>query len=291
VSPIDGPWEHLDIAANGARFHLAVGRRFAASRRLVVLLHGFAEFWWAWRHQLDPLDAAGYAVAALDLRGYGDSDKTPHGYDVRTTAGDVAGVIRGLGHRRAVLVGHDWGGVAAWATTAYVPEQVRALAMIAAPFPLGRGWHPPLAYAALPGLAERRLIARDGARVERLLRERAAPDRDWLSATDARRYREALGPWPSARCACEYARIYARDRFRAAGRDFRRRLHDLEPRPLLSIHGQLDPILSLAEMSAAGPYVGGRHQIVSLPGVGHLPHEEDPTACTAALLRWLDDLD
>lgn len=290
MSPIDGPWEHIHVAANGARFHLAVGHRFATSRRLVVLLHGFAEFWWAWRHQLEPLDAAGYAVAALDLRGYGDSDKTPHGYDVRTTAADVAGVVRGLGHREAVLIGHDWGGMAAWASAAYVPEQLRALAMIGAPFPLSRRRPPGLLSAAIPGLTQRRLTADDGAYVERLLRARAAPGRDWLTIAEARRYRDALLTWPSARCACEYERVFVRDRFRAAGRDFRRRLHDLDPRPLLSIHGQLDPIVTAAEMSAATRYVGGRHEMISLPGLGHLPHEEDPVASTAVLLRWLDDL-
>ena len=159
---IDGPWQHVDIAANAARFHVARGRGFAGSRRLVLLLHGFAEFWWAWRHQIPALDRAGYAVAALDLRGYGASDKTPRGYDPRSSAADIAGVVRSLGHRQAVLVGHDWGGMVAWATAAYASEQVRALAMIAAPHPLAYPWRRnlgELAFHQLPILPERRMMA------------------------------------------------------------------------------------------------------------------------------------
>ena len=89
---LDGPWRHRDIAANGIRFHVALGEQFSPRRPLVVLLHGFGEFWWAWRHQIPALDAAGFSAAAMDLRGYGASDKTPSGYDPQTTAFDVTGV-------------------------------------------------------------------------------------------------------------------------------------------------------------------------------------------------------
>ncbi len=260
---------------------------------MVVLLHGFAEFWWAWRHQIVPLDAAGYAVAAMDLRGYGASDKTPRGYDARTTAGDIAGVIRSLGHRQAVLVGHDWGGMAAWAASAYVPEQVRALVMIASPHPLTYPWRRAgreLAWAQLPVLPERRIVARSGAYVEQLLRSRAAPGRDWLPDQDARRYRDALMLWPSPHCALEYQRMFARDQLRSAGRELRRALRRGTTAPLLSIHGRKDPVLPLVAMTSAQRYVAGPHRVIQLPGVGHLPHEEDPDAVTDALLGWLSAL-
>jgi pimeloyl-ACP methyl ester carboxylesterase len=291
---IAGRWNHLDVSANGARFHLACGRNFEQSRRLVLLLHGFAEFWWAWRHQIPALDAAGYAVAAMDLRGYGASDKTPRGYDPRTVAADVAGVVRALGHRQAVLVGHDWGGMACWATAAYAVSQVRALAMIAAPHPLAYPWRETwreLAFHQLPVLPERRLIARRGAYVERRLRACAAPGGDWLSSEDAARYREALLLWPSPHCALEYQRMFVRDHLRAADRDYRRALRRRVPAALLSVHGRLDPVLPVGAMRAAERYVSGRTQLVVLPDVGHLPHEEDPAGCSQALLQWLDTLD
>lgn len=291
--PLSGPWDHVDIAANGARFHLARGRSFTENQRLIVLLHGFAEFWWAWRHQIPVLDAAGYAVAALDLRGYGASDKTPRGYDPRTSAADIAGVIRSLGHRQAVLVGHDWGGMAAWATAAFAPEQVTALAMIGAPHPLAFPWRqswPQLGFFQLPIVPERRIMADDGAYVEEFLRARAAPDREWLSADDARRYREALRLWPSPHCALEYQRMFVRDQLRGAGRAYRRALRRRVRVSLLSIHGQQDPVLPAEKMTAAERFITGRHVLVSLPDVGHFPHEEDPVACNTALLRWLNAL-
>ena len=86
---LDGPWRHQDVAANGIRFHVAIGEHFNPRQPLVLLLHGFGEFWWAWRHQMAALAEAGYRACAMDLRGYGASDKPPRGYDTRTSATDV----------------------------------------------------------------------------------------------------------------------------------------------------------------------------------------------------------
>ncbi|WP_040924835.1 alpha/beta fold hydrolase, partial [Saccharomonospora iraqiensis] len=97
-----GPWTHRDVSANGIRLHVAE----LGSGPLVLLLHGFGEFWWVWHRQLRDLADAGYRAVAVDLRGYGDSDKPPRGYDGWTLAGDVAGLVRALGERRAHLVGH-----------------------------------------------------------------------------------------------------------------------------------------------------------------------------------------
>ena len=90
---LPGPWSHRYVSANGARFHVceSLPEPTPRSAPLVVLLHGFPEFWWAWRHQLPVLAAAGYRAVAMDLRGYGASDKTPRGYDPLTLAADVGG--------------------------------------------------------------------------------------------------------------------------------------------------------------------------------------------------------
>ena len=98
----EGPWQHRDISANGIRFHIAE----AGSGPLIVLMHGFGQYWRSWRYQLPGLARAGFRVVAPDLRGYGDSDKTPRGYDAFTLADDIAGLVRSLGERDAVLVGH-----------------------------------------------------------------------------------------------------------------------------------------------------------------------------------------
>jgi pimeloyl-ACP methyl ester carboxylesterase len=120
---VDGPWSHSLIAANGARFHVA--ECGASDDPLVLFLHGFPEFWWAWRHQLPVVAAAGYRAVAMDLRGYGASDKTPRGYDPHTAAADVSGMIRSLGATDAVVVGHGWGGFIGWSAAVFTPRQVR----------------------------------------------------------------------------------------------------------------------------------------------------------------------
>jgi pimeloyl-ACP methyl ester carboxylesterase len=120
---LDGPWSHRSVSANGTRFHIAE----SGDGPLVLLLHGFPEFWWTWRHQLSTLSAAGFRVVAVDLRGYGGSDKPPRGYDLVTAASDAAGMVRSLGEANAVVVGHDWGGMIAWTMAAYFPKVVRRL--------------------------------------------------------------------------------------------------------------------------------------------------------------------
>src|SRR5712691_2354864 len=102
---LDGPWSHRAVSANGTRFHIAEN----GDGPLVLLLHGFPQFWWTWRKQLSTLASAGYRAVAVDLRGYGGSDKPPRGYDLITAASDAAGLIRSLGEANAVGVGHAFG--------------------------------------------------------------------------------------------------------------------------------------------------------------------------------------
>ena len=285
---IEGPWRHREVTAHGIRFHLATGQGFTRDRPLVLLLHGFGEFWWAWRHQLPALDAAGWSVAALDLRGYGATDKTPRGYRQSVTGLDVSAVIRSLGFSTAHLVGHDWGGIAAWSTLAYAPEQVAGLATVAAPHPLRFPWRsmgPGLAWFQLPILPERVIMARDGAYVEWLLRHRAAPDASFPTPGDARHYGQALRLWPSPHCALEYLRMFGRDQFRAAGRDYRRALQTPVTVPVLTVRGSADRLLTAPAMLP--PTTPADHRHVEVPGAGHLPHEETPDAVSAALLDWL----
>ncbi len=103
----------------------------------VVLLHGFPDFWWGWRHQIAALADAGFRVVAPDQRGYAHSDKPPgiDAYRLTHLVGDVVGLADALGLRRFALAGHDWGGVVAFATAARHPERVERLAVVNAPHP------------------------------------------------------------------------------------------------------------------------------------------------------------
>jgi pimeloyl-ACP methyl ester carboxylesterase len=284
------------VAANGARFHVAE----CGDGPLVLLLHGFPEFWWAWRHQLPALAAAGYRAVAMDLRGYGGSDKTPRGYDPTTVSGDVTGVIRSLGETRAVVVGHGWGGWAAWATAGLRPTNVRAVAVLAMAHPRRlratmlrpaqvRAGGYLIGYQS-PVLPERALIADDAVRVERLLRSWSAPGSAFPSDEEARRYRAAMGIWPASHCALEYHRWAVRSVPRLDGRRFYRRMGEPVRVPVLHLQGSLDPTMLPATARGSGEYVAGEYTWHELAGVGHFPHEEAPELVTGLLAQWLAGL-
>jgi pimeloyl-ACP methyl ester carboxylesterase len=144
-----------------------------------------------------------------------------------------------------------------------------------------------LALAELPLLAERRIMAGDGAIVKRLLRSRAVDGAGLMTAEDARHYRDALRQWASPQCALEYQRTFVRNQVRASGWEYRQALRQRVRVPLLSIHGQADRLVPLTAMTAANRWLDAPHRVIDLPDVGHLPHEETPAAVTRAILDWL----
>src|ERR1700743_1631444 len=100
---VEGPWTHRTVRANGIALHIAE----AGSGPLVLFLHGFPQFWWAWRPQVTDLADAGFHAGAGDLRGFGASDKPPRGYDASTMATDIASLVAALGERDPMIVGND----------------------------------------------------------------------------------------------------------------------------------------------------------------------------------------
>ena len=133
VAPSRGARQRHSVSCRGSRAKADESAEPMTERPLVILLHGFGSFWWSWRHQLRGLRNA--RVVAVDLRGYGGSDKPPRGYDGWTLAGDTAGLVRALGHPSATLVGHADGGLVCWATSVLHPRMVRAIAVISSPHP------------------------------------------------------------------------------------------------------------------------------------------------------------
>jgi len=125
--------EFRTIATNGIKLRAAV----QGEGPLVVMVHGFPESWYSWRHQLGPIAAAGFTACAIDVRGYGGSDK-PHAveaYDMQALTADVAGVIEALSPGKpAVLIGHDWGAPIVWHTAVLHPTNVRAVAALSVPY-------------------------------------------------------------------------------------------------------------------------------------------------------------
>ncbi len=294
-----GPWRHRDVSANGIRFHSVE----AGTGPLVLFLHGFGQFWWSWRHQLEDLPPRGFRVVAVDQRGYGDTDKPPRGYDAFTLAGDTSGLIRALGERQAIVVGNGFGGMTAFNTACIRPDQIRAVVAIAAAHPMtlarirrsrqAAGYRRLLTSARWPFWPERRLSAGDGARLERIVRRDAG--RAWTGSADFEaviaRMRQAICIPGASHAAIEHLRWVARSPWRADGLRHREALtrHPVSV-PVLQIGGEGDPVIPAAMLGEAAQLcVGGYHQHL-IRGIGHYPAEEAPDRVTDLIVDFARDL-
>jgi pimeloyl-ACP methyl ester carboxylesterase len=160
MTALEADWQHHFIETNRIRLHCVS----QGEGELVVLLHGFPEFWYSWRYQIPAL-ARYFKVVVPDLRGYNDSDKPESGYDLDTLTADIQGLIKQLGYVKAHIVGHDWGGAIAWNLAQKFPQSLDRLAILNAPHPqrwlteiggnfdqLQRSWF--ILACQLPGLPE-----------------------------------------------------------------------------------------------------------------------------------------
>jgi len=270
---------------NGVRLHYVEAGRGP----LVVLLHGFPQFWYAWRHQLPALAAAGFRAVAVDLRGYNLSDK-PAGLDAYTAAeaaADVAALVEALGAEPAALVGHDWGGVVAWQAAAAYPERVSRVAVINAPHPrrFARALRSPrqllrslyVLFFQLPVLPERLVAARDFALVERVLRFDAR--RGSFTRDDVARHKEALRRPGALTAALGYYRAALRRR--AA-----RRLPAGVRQPALLIWGDRDRYLG-RELAAGNERWVPRLRVEHVPEATHWVMADAPERVNELLVAFL----
>ena len=295
--PVDvnrpGPWAHRNLPARGTRFHVALAgpEAPAGAGPLTLLVHGFPECWWTWRHVIPALAQAGHRVAALDLRGSGGSDRPPSGYDLVTLAQDLAAVVRSLGHERAVVVGAGLGGQVAWALPSLAPDLTTAIVPVGAPHPLAlRSLRaralsgPALQYVSLriPGLAERRLRSRSA--LEGLLRSWAGPHTREVLAEEAPYYAELLSRPGAARSALEPLRNLVLSRAETAALDKPVTV------PVLSMQGELDPVQPAQAYARDTHHVAGNLRQVTIHRSGHFPQEETPAGFVRALLPFLADV-
>ena len=191
---------HTFIETNQVRLHVV--QAGPADGQLVILLHGFPEFWYGWRYQIDTLAEAGFWVWSPDQRGYNLSDKPAGiaGYGIDTLAADVVGLIDAAGRKKAVVVGHDWGAAVAWWTAATYPERVERLVVLNVPHPvvmkqfasrdLGqilRSWY--IGFFQLPWLPETLSRLGNWAMLMRTLRKSSRPGT--FPDADLQEYRKA----------------------------------------------------------------------------------------------------
>jgi pimeloyl-ACP methyl ester carboxylesterase len=309
---------HRRLQSNGIGMHLAE----AGSGPLVVLLHGFPELWYSWRHQLPVLAAAGYHAVAPDLRGYGGSDASAadEGYAPSNLAADIVGLLDALGAETAVLVGHDWGANIAWACAELFPERVAGLVALSVPY-RPRPPAPPsevlrqfLPEGATPsayplGVTEAELEAdpRRSLRrflyalsgdappdlVPRLFRERALTG----GVLDSMPEPEVLPGWLGELDLDAYARAYARTGFWGPLGVYRNQDRDWHghpeigtagvQQPALFIGGRRDPAVLFGKLEPMEAAVPNLRRIVLLPDCGHWTQQERPGDVNDELLDFL----
>lgn len=293
---LPGPWTHRHLTAGGTRFHAALaGPEPSAAdvltskpATLVILLHAFPQCWWTWRHVLPDLADAGHRVAALDLRGFGGSDRPPSGYDLLTLAGDVARVVPALGHERAVVIGNGLGGQVAWMLAARYPDVVAGIAPVGAPHPValrslvGRRFSgSALQYLGfkVPMWPERSLSRPAG--MEALLRSWAGPRTGDAVADGAAYYASLLARPGAARSALAPVRNTVLSRAEYA---------TLSPPvevPVLTVQGETDPVQPAQAYARDTHHVAGPLRQATVRGVGHFPQEEAPEQLTELLMPFL----
>ncbi|MEL7507305.1 MAG: alpha/beta hydrolase [Cyanobacteria bacterium J06554_1] len=205
-------WSHGKITTNGIQLHYVT----QGEGPLMLLLHGFPEFWYSWRHQI-PEFARDHKVVALDLRGYNDSDRpqSRSAYHMDELVADVKGAIASLGYDRCILVGHDWGGAIAWQFVYRYPAQVDRLIILNLPHPakfaqglrtwqqLARSWY--ILFFQLPLLPELLLQANLSRSMEQTFRGMAI-DKSAFSDADIKAYTTALAKPGALTAALNYYR-------------------------------------------------------------------------------------
>lgn len=252
--------EHRAVTTNGIRLHCVV----AGSGPLVVLLHGFPEFWYSWRHQLPALVAAGFRVAAPDLRGYNESDK-PEGveaYRMSELVADFAGLIRALGEERAVICPHP--DIFGPAVTLGDMEQMK------------KSWY--MFFFQLPLLPEALLAANNF----KLLKQFAYANsrRGTFSRRDLARYFEAFSKPGALTGAINWYRAMFR---RPQGR----RAYPKIAAPTLVIWGTADHFLGAHLLRGMKRHFSGPFRLERLRGVSHWVQQEAPRRVNELLLRFL----
>lgn len=263
---------------------------------LVVLLHGFPESWYSWRHQIAAL-APEFRVAAPTLRGYGESDRPSpvSAYGIEHLVGDVRGLVRGLGRDRATVIAHDWGGGIAWAFAMDHPEACERLVICNCPHPavmtralrrsprqLLRSWY--MFFFQLPAIPEWVLSRNDFAAIERgfrgMIRRR---DRQVFSDADLAALKEALRP-PGAMTAAIH---YYRAAFRGRGAMQRYERGRKIECPTLLVWAEQDDALGKELTYGMEPLFAGPFSIEYVPDCGHWVQQERPEEVNRALLAFL----
>jgi pimeloyl-ACP methyl ester carboxylesterase len=313
------------VATNGIELNIAEQLPDQGKGQLILLLHGFPESWYSWRHQFAPLAEAGYHVVAPDMRGYGSSDKPDDiaAYNQVEVTNDVVGLIPALGFETAVVIGHDWGAPTAWSSALHHPERVRAVGALSVPFS-PRAENPPLAtmqaifkdtffyqlYFQKPGVAEaelerdvrtsmRKFMHMASGQMDVGLLDPKPADADLLSNLPDP---EQMGAWLTDEDLDFYVGEFERSGFRGPLNYYRN--HDLTweltegapssiEQPAMFVAGSRDGVILMAAEALQKLPQRVPNLVINelIDDIGHWTQQEAPEPVNDAILRFLATLD
>ena len=284
----DLPGESVAVDTNGISLHTR--QAGPEDGPLVVLLHGFPEFWYGWHRQIKPLADAGYRVIVPDQRGYNRSDK-PDGvdsYHIKTLAADVVGLLDAADRETAAVAGHDWGAAVAWWLALSYPERIESLTAVNVPHPtvmettlrnslsqLRKSWY--MFAFQLPALPEAISTANNCRVLRRGLTNSSRPGT--FSATDLERYRAA---WQQPDALTAMINWY-----RAMGRYRPQPPRQQVSVPTLVMWGRQDEFLASTMAEESLDYCDDA-ELVTFPSATHWVLHERPGETADALLAHLD---
>ena len=284
---VEGATHHF-VKANGIRHHYVE----AGEGPLVLLLHGFPDFWYSWRHQIPALAEAGFRVVAPDLRGYNRSDKPSAvaAYAPEVLAADVKELIHALGEESATVAGHDWGGAVAWYFAMWHPDALDRLVILNCPHPkvmrqglahpsqLAKSWY--MFFFQLPRLPELALGSR-GRTALRKGYERLSVAKDAFTKTDLERYLAAADRSDEFHGGINYYRAALRRNPFRIERSFTRIERDV-----LLLWGEKDLVLG-PELTSVSLDLVRTAEVRIFPEAGHWVHLDDPPGINQELIRFL----
>ncbi|MEM7018923.1 MAG: alpha/beta hydrolase [Pseudomonadota bacterium] len=312
------------IQTNGISMRIAE----AGTGPLVLLIHGWPESWYSWRHQVEGLAAAGYHAVAPDMRGYGDTDAPadPAEYRVDNLAADVVGIVDALGQDKATIIGHDWGSMVVWGAALLHPERFNGVIGMSVPYnkptdtsPLetwnklfGENFFYILYHNEPDGVAEAEYDSDPRAFLSMLYTSPGTP-REEPSVTDPRRSAggwigrigapKELPDWLAAEDLDYYVNEFTRAGFRGGVNYYRNfdanwhLLKELDPTiqiPAAFISGAADMVIGGADEAALKgmmqPIIKDLREITLIPEMGHWVQQEAPEETNAAILGFLKSL-
>jgi pimeloyl-ACP methyl ester carboxylesterase len=274
AADIESKVTHGYADSNGVKIHYAS----LGTGPLIVMIHGFPDFWYTWRDQMEALSDK-FQCVAIDQRGYNLSDK-PKGvenYDIRLLVGDVAAVIKSLGKDKAIIVGHDWGGLVAWQVALNLPQMTEKLIILNLPHPRGLSRE----LANNPKQQEASAYARNFQKPDATMTP--AQLTFWVKDPEARKkYLEAFQRSDIQAMLNYYKANYPREPY----------VEDKSPvvktkMPVLMIHGLGDTALLSGALNNTWDWMGQDLTLVTIPGAGHFVQQDASELVSKSMRMWL----